>query len=218
MSFVELETDSRASPGAVLAGRTATGRVSAQQSHPIWQTNRFRCSNPDPRGSQTSFGAVIASDRGLESPLWPFGCQNDGARLLFPLFLQRNTQANPALAGDGGAWAAPKPVSLPMRLSKLHRNAFFCHWVCPHCTETRLVAARDGSPGVLPAPGHATGRTPAPALGPAPPARLALGPPPTPPPVPTFSISRKFVPCARVRPYSSGLRRGDKGICASETP
>ena len=38
------------------------------------------------------------------------------------------------------------------------------------------------------------------------------------PPVPTFSISRKFAPCARVRPYSSGSRRGDKGICASETP
>ena len=38
------------------------------------------------------------------------------------------------------------------------------------------------------------------------------------PPVPTFSISRKFAPRARVRPYSSGLRRGNKGICASETP
>lgn len=41
---------------------------------------------------------------------------------------------------------------------------------------------------------------------------------PMPPPVPTFSISRKFAPRARVRPYSFGSRRGDKGICASETP
>ena len=38
------------------------------------------------------------------------------------------------------------------------------------------------------------------------------------PPIPTFSISRKFAPCAPARSYSSGLRRGDKGICASETP
>ena len=41
---------------------------------------------------------------------------------------------------------------------------------------------------------------------------------PLPPPVPTFSISRKFAPRAHARPYSSGSRRGDKGICASETP
>lgn len=200
MSFVELETDGRASPGAVSAGRAATGRVSAQQSRPAWQPNGFRCSNPDPPGSQAGFGAVIVADQGSDSPFWPFGRQNGGARLVFPLFLQRNTQANPALAGVDGVPTAPKPVSLPMRLPKLHRNAFFCHRVRPHCTETRLAATEGGTPGVLPAPRLAPWRTP----------------PPT--PVPTFSISRKFVPCARVRPYSFGSRRGDKGICASETP
>ena len=146
MSFVELETDSRASPGAVLAGRTATGRVSAQQSHPIWQTNRFRCSNPDPPGSQAGFGAVIVADRDSDSPFWPSGCRNGGARLLLPLFLQRNTQANPALAGVDGVPTAPKPVSLPMRLQKLHRNAFFCP-VCLDCTETRLACRRGREPG-----------------------------------------------------------------------
>ena len=161
MSFVELETDSRASPGAVLAGRTATGRVSAQQSHPIWQPNGFRCSNPDPPGSQAGFGAVIVADRGPDSPFWPSGRQNGGAKSVFSLFLQRNTQANSALAGADGVRTAPKPVSLPMRLPKMHRNVFFCHRGRLHCTETRLVAARGGSPGVLPAPGHATGRTPA---------------------------------------------------------
>ena len=50
------------------------------------------------------------------------------------------------------------------------------------------------------------------------PAPAPAGSRPCHPPVPTFSISRKFVPRARVRPYSSGLRRGDKGICASEMP
>lgn len=67
-------------------------------------------------------------------------------------------------------------------------------------------------------------RWPAPTGLPVPPRLLAcpcfrarrLAPPR--PPVPTFSISRKFAPCAHARSYSSGLRRGDKGICASETP
>ncbi len=127
MSFVELETDSRASPGAVSAGRTATGRVSAQQSRPAWQPNGFRCSNPDPPGSQAGFGAVIVADQGSDSPFWPFGRQNGGARLVFPLFLQRNTQANPALAGVDGVPTAPKPVLLPTHPPRLHRNPFSRH-------------------------------------------------------------------------------------------
>ena len=105
----------------------AAGRVRVQRSHPIWQPNGFRCSNPDPPGSQTGFGAVIAADRGPDSPFWPSGRQNGGAKSVFSLFLQRNTQANSALTGADGVRTAPKPVSLSMDPPKLHRNPFFCH-------------------------------------------------------------------------------------------
>ena len=113
--------------GAATASHLAGKRVSVQQSRPAWQPDGFRCSNPDPPGSQTGFGAVIAANWGPDSPFWPSGRQNGGAKSVFPLFLQRNTQANPALAGADGVRTAPKPVSLPMDLPKLHRNAFFCH-------------------------------------------------------------------------------------------
>lgn len=136
-------------------------------------------------------------------------------------------------AANGPAKTAPKPVFLPRGR--------------PDCTETRLAATGDGTLGALPTPGHATWSCPArspsphatsPRCRPQPPPRRPPPRPPArafafpwrvaaprarrlaspPPPVPTFSISRKFAPCAHARPYSSGLRRGDKGICASETP
>ena len=110
------------------------------------------------------FGAVIAADRGPDSPFWPSGCRNGGARLLFLLFLQRNAQANPVFAGVDGVSTAPKPVSLPMRPPKLHRNAFFCHRVRPHCTETRLAATGEGVWAFFRLRATRHGRVPAPVV------------------------------------------------------
>ena len=77
-----------------------------------------------------------------------------------------------------------------------------------HCPLVRPALLHPAPPIARPRPRPCTHCLPVP------PRPLAC---PCHPPVPTFSISRKFAPCARVRPYSSGLRRGDKGICASET-
>ena len=124
MSFVELETDSRASPGAVSAGRTAAKRVSVQQSRPAWQPDGFRCSDcgrsgpgfpvlavrvPKRRGQialSVVFTTKYAGKPSARRGRWGVGCTET------------------RFAANGPAITAPKRVFLPLGVPALHRNPF----------------------------------------------------------------------------------------------
>ena len=122
MSFVELETDSRASPGAVSSGRMAGKRVSVQQSRPTWQPDGFRCSDCGRSRFRFPVLAVRAPKRrgliGLSVVFTTKYSGKPGARR----FRWGPDCTETRFAANAPARTAPKRVFLPPGASRLHRN------------------------------------------------------------------------------------------------
>ena len=209
-----------------------------QQSRPAWQPDGFRCS--DCGRSRFGFPVLavrVPKRRGLIGLSVVFTTKYSG-KLGVRRFRWSPDCTETRFAANAPARTAPKRVFLPPGASGLHRNPPSRHrWResgRSSGTGPRDIASPPlpSSAPALPRPAHVVRITRTPRPGgcsrphpsrfggrfPPPRPRAPPAPLPSSPPVPTFSISRKFMPCARVRPYSSGSRRGDKGICASETP
>ncbi len=122
MSFVELKTDSRASPGAVSSGRMAGKRVSVQQSRPAWQPDGFRCSDC----GRSRFGFPVLAvrapkRRGLIGLSVVFTTKFSG-KLGVRRFRWGPDCTETRFAANAPARTAPKRVFLPPGASGLHRN------------------------------------------------------------------------------------------------
>ena len=122
MSFVKLETDSRASPGAVSSGRTAAKRVSVQQSRPSWQPDGFRCS--DCGRSRPGFPVLavrVSKRRGqiALSVVFTTKCAGKPSvrRCRWSLDCTETR-----FAANAPAKTAPKRVFLPLGAPALHQN------------------------------------------------------------------------------------------------
>ena len=122
MSFVELKTDSRASPGAVSSGRMVGKRVSVQQSRPSWQPGGFRCSDCGRSGPGFPVLAVrVPKWRGSIGLFVVFTTKYSG-KLSVRRFRWGPDCTETRFAANGPVKTAPKRVFLPPGASGLHRN------------------------------------------------------------------------------------------------
>ena len=200
MSFVELETDSRASPGAVSSGRMAGKRVSVQQSRPAWQPDGFRCSDC----GRSRFGFPVLAvrapkRRGLIGLSVVFTTKYSG-KLGVRRFRWGPDCTETRFAANAPARTAPKRVFLPPGASGLHRNPPSRHrW--RESGRSSGTGPRDIASPPLPSSAPAprapltSSASPAPRAPEGVPARTPLvlaGVPPAPPPRPRPRLFRLF--------------------------